>query len=58
MGKIEITKGWKGYAGGIMLIVVGFYLLLVGQEIEGAEAIAMGLGILGIRHYLEYSKKG
>jgi len=58
MGKIEITKGWKGYAGGIMLIVVGFYLLFVGQEIEGAEAISLGLGILGIRHYLEYSKKG
>ena len=58
MGKIEITKGWKGYAGGIILILVGFYLLLVGQEIEGAEAIAMGLGIIGIRHRLQYSSKG
>jgi len=57
MEKITLTKGWKGYVGGALLVAIGLYLVLTGNEIEGAKAIGLGLGILGIRHYLQYSSE-
>jgi len=57
MEKITLTKGWKGYLGGLLLVAVGLYLVLTGNELEGAQAIGLGLGILGIRHYLQYSSE-
>ena len=57
MEKITLTKGWKGYLGGALLVAVGIYLVLGGNEIEGMQAIALGLGVLGIRHYLQYSQE-
>ena len=57
MKGISLTRGWKTYAGAGLLIAVGFYLLFTGHEIEGMQAIGMGLGLLGIRHYLQYSQE-
>ena len=57
MKGITLTRGWKTYAGAGLLMLVGFYLLLIGQEAEGLQAIGMGLGIIGIRHYLQYSQE-
>ena len=57
MKEITLTKGWKAYLGGLLLIAVGLYLVLIGEELEGTSAIGMGLGILGIRHYLQYSSE-
>ena len=56
MKEITLTKGWKGYLGGALLVAIGLYLVLTGNELEGAQAIGLGLGILGIRHYLQYSQ--
>ena len=55
--RITLSRGWKGYVGGALLVAIGLYLMLTGNEIEGGQAIALGLGILGIRHYLQYSKE-
>lgn len=52
---VELTKGWKSYLGATILILTGLYLISVGQEVAGAQSIGLGLGILGIRHYLSYS---
>jgi hypothetical protein len=57
MAEITITKGWKTYLGAIILIATGLYLLSIGQAAEGAQAIGLGLSIIGIRHYLEYSQQ-
>lgn len=54
---VELTKGWKGYAGAAILIAAGLYLLVIGEEIAGIEAIGLGLGLLGIRHKLDYSQE-
>jgi len=56
MVEISLTRGWKGYLGGALLVAIGLYLVLTGNELEGAQAIGLGLGILGIRHYLQYSQ--
>ena len=57
MKGITLTRGWKTYTAAALLILVGFYLLLIGQEAEGLQAIALGLGLAGIRHYLQYSQE-
>jgi hypothetical protein len=57
MAEMTVTKGWKTYLGAIILIATGLYLLSIGQNTEGAQAIGLGLSIIGIRHYLEYSKQ-
>jgi hypothetical protein len=57
MNGITITKGWKTYLGAIILIATGLYLVSIGQAAEGAKAIGLGLSIIGIRHYLEYSQQ-
>jgi hypothetical protein len=57
MAEVTLTKGWKTYLGAIILIATGLYLVSVGQASEGAKAIGLGLSIIGIRHYLEYSSK-
>ena len=57
MVEISLTRGWKGYLGGALLVAIGLYLVLTGNELEGAQAIGLGLGILGIRHYLQYSSE-
>jgi len=57
MAEITITKGWKTYLGAVILIATGLYLLSIGQNVEGTQAIGLGLSIIGIRHYLEYSRQ-
>ena len=57
MGEVTLTRGWKGYLGGVLLVLVGLYLLTLGEDVAAVQSIAMGLGILGIRHYLAYSQE-
>jgi hypothetical protein len=57
MAEITLTKGWKTYLGAVILIATGLYLVSIGQTAEGAQAIGLGLSIIGIRHYLEYSNQ-
>jgi hypothetical protein len=56
--KIEITRewtrGWKGYLGAGLTMLVGIYLMAVGEKIAGMQLIAIGLALLGIRHKLDY----
>jgi len=53
----KMTKGWKAYLGAAILLADGFYLLLIGEKIAGVQAIGLGLGLLGVRHKLDYQKK-
>jgi hypothetical protein len=57
VSEVSLTKGWKTYLSGATLIALGLWLCSVGREVEGAQSIAMGLGLIGIRHYLEYSQE-
>lgn len=57
MAEITLTKGWKTYLAAAILILTGIYLISQGENVGGMQSIATGLGILGIRHYLEYSKE-
>ena len=57
MKEITLTRGWKSYLGAAILILGGLYLVFTGHAFEGSQAIGLGLGILGIRHYLEYSSE-
>jgi hypothetical protein len=57
VSEITLTKGWKTYLSGAALIALGLWLCWTGQEVEGAQSIAMGLGLIGVRHYLEYSQE-
>jgi len=52
---ITLTKGWKGYVGATGLILLGIYLLAIGENVAGTQSILNGLALLGIRHYLSYS---
>jgi hypothetical protein len=52
--KIEITKGWKGYLGAGLTIMLGVYLIAIGEKIAGMQLIGIGLALLGIRHKLDY----
>lgn len=55
--KLKIkTKGWKGYTGAAILIMLGIYFLAIGNEYEALQCIGLGLGLLGIRHKLDYGK--
>ena len=56
-GEITATKGWKGYVGALGCIVLGIYLVLVGEKIAGSQLIFIGLALLGIRHKLDYNSK-
>ena len=49
-------KGWKGYLGAGLTIVVGVYLLAIGETVSGLQLIGIGLALLGIRHKLDYSE--
>ena len=53
---VSLTKGWKGYIGAAVLIGVGFYLIVIGEQIAGMQSIGLGLSLLGIRHKLSYKK--
>jgi hypothetical protein len=55
--EITITKGWKGYVGAIGCIVLGIYLIIIGEKIAGSQLIFIGLALLGIRHKLDYSSE-
>jgi len=55
--EVSLTKGWKSYLGAAALMLLGLYLLYVGNSTEGAQSIALGLSLLGIRHYLSYSQE-
>jgi len=52
--EVQVTKGWKGYLGAAITILVGIYLLAIGEAIAGAQLIGIGLALLGIRHKLDY----
>jgi len=54
---IELTKGWKGYLGATLVILAGIYLLATGNTTEGISTIGIGLGLLGIRHNLDYREE-
>jgi hypothetical protein len=54
---ISLTRGWKGYVGGIGAILLGIYLVLNGNFESGASLVFLGLGILGIRHKLDYENE-
>ena len=53
---VTLTKGWKGYLGGILVIIAGLLVALNGNQEQGLALIGMGLGLLGIRHKLSYKK--
>lgn len=50
----KVAKGWKGYAGALALISLGIWLLYEGRSVEAVQCIGIGLGLLGIRHKLDY----
>jgi len=57
MFMVELTKGWKGYLGATLVILAGIYLLATGNTTEGISTIGIGLGLLGIRHNLDYREE-
>lgn len=46
---------WKSKTlyGGLIIGIVGLYLIAVGETTEGVECLGLALAILGIRHKLE-----
>ena len=54
--EVELTKGWKGYLGASLTIVLGIYLIAIGEAIAGMQLIGIGLALLGIRHKLDYTQ--
>jgi hypothetical protein len=52
--EVEISKGWKGYVGAGLTIVLGVYLIAIGEHVAGLQLIGIGLALLGIRHKLDY----
>ena len=56
IGKIP-TKGYKTYLASTILILLGIYLIIDGKTTDGIQALSTGLGLLGIRHYLQYSNQ-
>ena len=55
--EITVTKGWKGYVGAIGCIILGIYLIIIGEKIAGSQLIFIGLALLGIRHKQDYSSE-
>jgi len=51
------TKGYKTYLASTILILLGLYLIVDGKTSDGIQALSTGLGLLGIRHYLQYSNQ-
>jgi hypothetical protein len=54
---ISLTRGWKGYVGGLGAVLLGIYLVLNGNFEGGAGLIFIGLGLLGIRHKQDYENE-
>jgi hypothetical protein len=54
---LTLTRGWKSYLGAALLIASGLYQISLGDYTSGIQSIGLGLGILGIRHYLSYSNE-
>jgi len=52
--EIQAIRGWKGYLGAGLTIVLGVYLIAIGEAIAGMQLISIGLALLGIRHKLDY----
>ena len=49
-------KGWKTWAGGLVAVGVGIYLLISGQVEVGLGFISGGMATLGIGHKIEKTK--
>jgi len=54
---VELTKGWKGYVGAAVLMILGVLEIAQGQHQAGIALIGVGLSLLGIRHKLDYSEE-
>ena len=48
----------KTILGAVIVLLLGVYLMVSGNEQEGLAMIGIGLSLLGIRHKLERIKKG
>jgi len=48
----------KGFWGSVFVIVAAAYQLITGDYETAAALFGIGLSLLGIRHKLEYVRKG